>query len=354
MARILYGVHGTGHGHAVRALTVARHYPQHQFLFVSHSHGAELLKREYPLVECYNPETLVVAHHVKPLATAMSMLRTWGRQPALTRMLLREIERFQPDAAITDYEYFVPRACRAAGLPCLSLDHQHIVTCSLHNVPLHQLASYISTTVAIRGLFSTASAYLVISFFHPPLRPNAKARVVPPILRENVFRQSASDGGHVLAYHAYATSPGFYDFLRAIPRPVKVYGSNRTGSEGNLQFRPRSEDGLLADLASCAYIICSSGHTIISEALYFGKPSLVVPVSGAFEEFINAHYIETLGYGRCHEGLSPPASLIPEIESNLDRYRKNIRVENFCGNAEVFGLLDAFIERKTLPCACSS
>ncbi len=351
MARILYGVHGTGHGHAVRALTVARHYPQHQFFFVSHSHGAELLKREHPLVECYNPETPVVAHRVNAPAAVMSMLRTWGRQPSLTRMLLREIERFQPDVAITDYEYFVPRACRTASLPCLSLDHQHIVTCSRHSVPPHQLASYLATTIAIRGLFSTASAYLVISFFHPPLRPNAKAKVVPPVLRENLFRLRPSNGDHVLAYHAYATSPGFYDFLRAIPRPVKVYGSDRTGSDGNLQFQPRSEDGLLADLASCAYVVCGGGHTLISEALYFGKPLLVVPIRGAFEQFLNAHYVANLGYGRCHEGLAPPASLIPQIESHLDQYRKNIQTENFRGNAEVFGLLDDFIDKKILPCA---
>jgi uncharacterized protein (TIGR00661 family) len=351
MARILYGVHGTGHGHAVRALTVARHYPQHQFLFISHSHGAELLRREYPLVECYNPETPVVAHRVNAPAALLSVLRTWARQPALTRMLLREIERFQPDAALTDYEYFVPRACRVAGLPCLSVDHQHVITCSHLDVPARQFHSYLATSVAIRGLFSAASAYMAISFFQPPLRPGMNARIVPPLLRDNLFRLTPSDGDHVLAYHAYATSPGFYNFLRAIPRSVKVYGSHRTGSDGNLQFRPRSEDGLLADLASCAYMISSSGHTLLSEALYFGKPSLVIPVSGAFEEFINGHYVETLGYGRCHEGVTPPVSLIPEIESNLDRYRQNIRAKNFCGNAEVFALLDAFIEMKQIPCA---
>jgi len=351
MAKILYGVHGTGHGHATRALTVARHFPQHQFLFVSHSHGAALLKREFPVIECYNPETPVVSHRVAATAAVLSALRTWRRQPRLTRMLSDEIERFQPDVAITDYEYFVPRVARATGLPCLSLDHQHIVTCSRHNVPAHQLASYIATTVAIRGLFSTASAYLVISFFRPPLWPHAKARVAQPILRENVFQQRPSDGDHVLAYHAYATSPGFYEFLRAIPRPVKVYGSNRAGSEGNLQFQPRSEEGLLADLASCAYVVCGGGHTLISEALHFGKPLLVVPIRGAFEQFLNAHYVSRLAYGRCHEGLAPPASLVPEIESNLDQYRKNIRANIFCGNTEVFGLLDAFVEKKTLPCA---
>ena len=48
MAKILYGVHGTGHGHAVRSLTLARHFAGlgHEFLFVSHGAGADILRRE--------------------------------------------------------------------------------------------------------------------------------------------------------------------------------------------------------------------------------------------------------------------------------------------------------------------
>ena len=64
MAKILYGVHGTGHGHAIRALSVARHFPQHEFLFVSHGHGAALLKPEYPVFDCPNPVTPVRRHQV--------------------------------------------------------------------------------------------------------------------------------------------------------------------------------------------------------------------------------------------------------------------------------------------------
>jgi uncharacterized protein (TIGR00661 family) len=353
MARILYGVHGTGHGHAMRALAVARHYPQHEFRFVSHSHGAALLRHEHAVVECYNPETPVAAHRVTSTAALGSALRTFRRQPHLTRLLLQEIEQFKPDVALTDYEYFVPRASRAAGLPCLSFDHQHIVTCAHHRMPAYQYVSYAATFAAIRGLFSHASEYLVTSFYRPPLRHGACARLVPPILREQALQHRPSDGGHVLAYHGYSTSKGFFDFLRAIPRPVKLYGSNLVRDDGNLQFKANSEEEFLADLAGSSYVVCGAGHTLISEALYFGKPLFVLPIRGAFEQFLNAHYVQQLGYGRYHAGLTPPARLVPEFEAGLDGFRANIRAANFLGNPEIFDALDTFIATGALPLCAS-
>lgn len=115
MARILYGVHGTGHGHAVRALTIARHFPEHEFLFLSHGTGAAILGREYPVLECPNPETPIRGHRVVVGATLYSNLRVWSRYRRFIRQILAIMERFRPDACLSDYEYFLPRACRRLG-----------------------------------------------------------------------------------------------------------------------------------------------------------------------------------------------------------------------------------------------
>ena len=49
MARILYGVHGTGHGHAMRALTIARRLRSHDFLFVAADDAPSVLEGEFPV-----------------------------------------------------------------------------------------------------------------------------------------------------------------------------------------------------------------------------------------------------------------------------------------------------------------
>jgi uncharacterized protein (TIGR00661 family) len=348
MAKILYGVHGTGHGHAVRALTIARHFPEHEFLFLSHGAGAALLRPEFRVEDCPNPVTVVKDHRVDAGATLAATLKILSHSRALTRRVVDLMARFQPDVTMSDYEYFVPRAARLTGLPCLSVDHQHVITCCAHDLPWGQYPSYLTTKFSVATLFSRASDFLVISFFRPDPRPGARAKILPPLLRDSVLARSPRDGAHVVAYQGYTTFARFFPFLQAIPSPVKVYGFNQERVEGNLQFRKHSEDDFLDDLSSCRYVVCGGSHTLISEALYYGKPVISFPIKSAFEQFLNALYLERLGYGRYFTGLKPTPAIIPAFEAGLAECRRRIRRENFCGNQEIYGLIARFIEQKSL------
>lgn len=348
MARILYGVHGTGHGHAVRALTIARHFPEHEFLFVSHGAGAAILQPEYPVVECPSLDTVIHQHRVKVAATISRTIQIWLRRRAILRQVLELMDRFQPEVALSDYEFFVPQAARGAGLPCLSLDHQHIITCCSHPLPWSQLPSYLATSWAVRFLFSQASHFLVTSFFRPPLKPKVAVKLVPPLLRESVLRRRPQDGEHVLAYQGFSTFARFLPFLQAIPRPVLVYGLNRETTEGNLRLKKNSEEGFLDDLASCQYVVCGGSHSLASEALFYGKPIISFPIKGAFEQFLNAFYVGRLGYGQYFTGLRPRPEIIPAFEAQLEHYRHRIRQERFCGNPEIFALVAEFINHQGL------
>jgi uncharacterized protein (TIGR00661 family) len=348
MARILYGVHGTANGHAIRALTIARHYPEHKFLFVSHAEGAALLSREFPVANHSNPDTRFRAQRVDTVATVLSNLRFFLRQNTQLRSVLKLIDTFKPDIAISDYEFLVPLASHHIGLPCLSLDHQHVITLCSHSVPDNQIVSSLMTGFAVRFLFSKASHFIVTSFFQAPLK-HKNARLVPPLLRDSVLKTEPEDGNHVLAYQSTSTFDRFFSFLKMLNRPVKVYGFHSDHTEGNLQFKRHSEHGFLEDLASCSYVICGGGHTLISEALHYGKPIISFPIANAFEQYLNAIYIDRLGYGFLARDLDSALGKITAFEGRLNLLRANIKRENFNGNAEVFSLLDYFIREKKLP-----
>jgi len=348
VARILYGVHGTGHGHAVRALTIARQFPEHEFLFVSDVDGAALLTPEYPLFRCPNPETPIRGHGLWTTAMVRSRLRIAVRKRRLIQELLAVMDVFQPDAALNDLEFFVPRASRLTGLPCLSLDHQHVVTACRHDLPRRKIPGFLGLSLSIRWNFNQATSYLITSFFQPPLRPGVCAVLAGPLLRKQVLDARPGEGEHVLAYHGYSTFRGFYDFLRAIPRPVKVYGADIERQEGNLHFQKRSEQGFVEDLASCSYVVSGASHTLLSEALYLGKPVFAFPIRGAFEQFLNAWYLRGLGYGDFHEGRAPSPSLIRAFEGRLDEYRRRIREARFCGNEDIFARVGHFIRERGL------
>ena len=345
MARILYGVHGTGHGHAIRALAVARLFPEHEFHFVSHGTGLELLRREYPATECPNPETIVTGHRVRAAATLASLVRFQRRRADHLRTVRDLFVRFRPDAALTDYECLVPAAARELGVPSLSLDHQHILLLCGSCVPFARYPEYLATVWAIRKLFSGAAEHIATSFFPAPCPPATdELRVVPPLIRPSVREQAPSDGEHVVAYQGYSTFARFVPFLRRIHRPVMVYGLEQTGWDGNLLFKPNKEAEFLRDLAACRYVICGGGHSLISEALYLGKPVVSFPIRRAIEQFINAWQVEHLGYGRMLSSFRPPSDFIDHFESHMDPCRERIRAGTFCGNDVVLKQIRVFIE----------
>ncbi len=349
MARIIYGVHGTGHGHAIRALTVARHFAEHEFLFLSHGAGAAILRPEFTVRESPCLVTVVRRHKVEAIATAYQNLLVLRQSRSIGRRLRETIDRFQPDLALTDYDFFLPRVSRRLGLPCLSLDHQHIISVGRHPVPWRQVPDYLLTKGIIDLLFSEADVFLASSFFRPPEPTSTKMRVVPPLLREQVIASQREVGSHVVAYQGYETFQRFFPLLQTIPRPVMVYGFNQEGRQGNLHFKKNSETGFLHDLASCSYLICGGSHTLLSEALYLGKPVLSFPIKSAFEQYLNAFYLERLGFGRKLLDQNPSPAIIPAFENNLEHFQKNISPGHFCGNQEIFDLISYFIKQQTLP-----
>ena len=348
MAKILYGVHGTLHGHAVRALTIARHFSEHEFLFITHDRGTAVLESEYPVVEIPGPLTIYKNHRVATWPTVLHTLQQFPTQSARLRQVRQLIEDFQPDVALSDYDYLVARASQQVGLPCLSVDHQHIITFCHHPLPWKFRLPYWQLSLVIQLLFSQASHYLVISFFRPPLKPGVRGRLAPPLLRESVLARHPQAGDHILVYQSISPFPGFFAFLQTLPHPVVVYGFHQHRRDGNLTFKENSEVGFLDDLASCRYVICAGSHTLTSEALYYGKPVLSIPFQGAFEQYLNVFYLERLGYGRGLTSFPPEKGFMASFEEDLEGFRRAIRQSQFLGNEEVYASVREFIREKGL------
>ena len=76
----------------------------------------------------------------------------------------------------------------------------------------------------------------------------------------------------------------------------------------------------LEDLATARAVITTAGYTLMSEALHLGKPLLVLPNSGTFEQTINALFLEREGLG---EAVYERAMTVEDIRgffSRLERY----------------------------------
>lgn len=78
MARVLYGIHGTGHGHAMRGLTIARRLSRHEFLFVADDDAPKILEPEFPVRRLPNLGTVFKDYKVDMAATISRALPCCG------------------------------------------------------------------------------------------------------------------------------------------------------------------------------------------------------------------------------------------------------------------------------------
>ena len=353
MARILYGIHGTGHGHAMRGLTIARKLGQHEFLFVCDDDAPAVLEPEFRVHRLPNLGTVFRNYKVDLRATIGRALPLLVHRGRYVDDVLRLMDDFRPDVCMTDLEYFVPRAAEKAGLPCLTLDHQHIITCCRHDLPANMWWDAFLQGITPRWLFRPTAANLIISFYAPPVLPRYNARIAPPILRDRVIGASPGDDGHVLVYQSNSTSGKLIEFLKTATRRIcYVFGySRQEGRDGNVVFMPKSEEGFLKLLERCAYVIQGGSHTLMSEALYLGKPILSLPLGAMVEQRFNALYVERLGYGMQADMRMLEPRLLAAFEERLPDFREAIAKGDFCGNDLVFGLVDAFARTGRLSLA---
>ena len=340
MGRICYGVQGDARGHISRALAIAQELAHHEFLFIGRGKVQILREKGYHVEEIPSLATIIRDNRVDFAATvadAMMVIAHLG--PALKRVrdMIRE---FDPHLIISDYEFVTPRAAKLTGRPCVSLAGEHLLTQCIYDPPPGQLLSRHLTCFCIRFLFSAVDRFLIPSF-HPflPVDTN-KAEVFPLLIKPKAMEYRPTDGDKVLVYLR-----GFYlnkliKLLKGRNRQYIIYGMGKKPPQGNLQFKQESEDGFLADLAACDYVISNGGLNLISEALYLGKPLFCLPVQFLYEQFFNAHFLALSGFGHYILDNDCPEAIINFFEDHVEQYRTRIKKYNFFGNKQIAARLE--------------
>jgi len=117
-------------------------------------------------------------------------------------------------------------------------------------------------------------------------------------------------------------------------------------------FKKPSLQEFLNDLVNAKAVIANAGFSLISEALYLGKPYLAVPVEHQFEQTFNAYYLDKMGYGAYWEELDKER--VESFLFNLDVYRENLAGYQRQDNSALFAKLDALIAQHVRVSASSA
>ena len=242
-----------------------------------------------------------------------------------------EASRFEPDAVITDFDFFAWAVARTSGLPLLSIDNGLSANLCIHSPSVLGYAQLAALKRFNRLMVPDADRYILTTFFDAPIDPSftAVTTVVPPILRRqviDVLRKPPAASDHVLVYKTGSLDDAtFVNGLAALPETrFRIYGLKQPDSPmpPNIQSRPFDQTAFLLDVASARAVVGNGGMSLIGEALALGIPLYAVPVRGQLEQVLNAWYIAHLGYGVTSAELEP--AILRSFLSNLDHHRAAI------------------------------
>jgi uncharacterized protein (TIGR00661 family) len=143
---------------------------------------------------------------------------------------------------------------------------------------------------------------LALSFL--PKENTDQVRVVPPLLRREVKQLVVNREDFFLAY---MVNPGYAEevltYAKANPTArIKAFWDKKEAKEiefplPNLSFHRVNDQTFLEAMAACKGLVCTAGFESVCEAMYLGKPVMMIPVAGQYEQACNALDAEASGTG---------------------------------------------------------
>ena len=341
MANILYGVNGEGSGHSSRAREVISHLESlgHRVRVTSFDRGYQNLKGDFDVTEIDGLRLAYVHNRVRYGRTVLRNLLHLPKTARTVRSLGKKAKAWTLDLVITDFEPITCHVGHKLGLPIIAIDNQHLLTDAEITYPKEYRKEAAATKLVTRLMTPRADAYLVISFFAARIKKQTTF-LFPPILRGEVLKASATEGDAVLVY-VTSGADELAELLKSVRGRFLCYGFGREGKDRNLEFRKPGLDSFLRDLCNCKAVIANAGFSLISEALYLGKPYLAWPVKRQFEQIFNAFYIGRMGYGSYWDDLTKER--VESFLSDLDSHREHLATYRRADNSALFAKLDELI-----------
>lgn len=355
MARLIYGLSGEGRGHTSRALAVVSELRRrgHEVRFCCGGVARSVLERRgEEIIPVPSLEYVLDGNQLQFWQTARNIVPKVAGAATTVKRLCSVFETFDPALLIADFEPFSTRAAEWSGVPVLSLTHPQLITETEYSVSPQDWLHVSLARLATHLIAPWRPIHVLItSFYHPPLRRPARTTLVPPILRSDVRTLNPAEGDHVLVYYNHGEGAGnLLRALKAAGQKAVIYGFPEGAVPANdpyLQMRQPSRDGFLEDLATSRAVISTAGFTLLSEALYLGKPVLAVPNQGLFEQTLNARHLERLGLGEWVEQENLTPDFIRDFLGRAEQYRSPDSAQVDCGTEEAVGHIEGLLRKET-------
>lgn len=314
--KYLFIVQGEGRGHLTQALTLERHLKQkgHEVVevLVGKSRTRELpdffrCKLKAPLYRFESPNFLPTPANQRN-NIAYSALYNIMRIPAFVRSIAfinRHIKSSGADIVVNFYELLTGMTylfCRPKATQ-ICIGHQYLFLHKDFQFPRTAARLDLALLKAFTRLTAIgADRMLALSFRRMPDDKRQRIFVVPPLLRKEALSQKVTTGDYV---HGYMVNSGFSTQVMAWHKarpeiPLRFFWDRKNEKnvkrmDDTLSFYPIDDHTFLKEMSGCRAYASTAGFESICEAMYMGKPILMVPAH--IEQECNAHDAMLSGAG---------------------------------------------------------
>ncbi|MEX2528714.1 MAG: glycosyltransferase family protein [Gemmatimonadota bacterium] len=253
------------------------------------------------------------------------------------RLVRKILSRLQPDLVVNFYEALGAMALGAGGLeriPMVCVGHQYLLGHPGAPRPPFRPVQLLPFRVLNRLSVPSGAVRAALSFRELPDLRDRGLEVIPPLLRKSVLEARPEPGEHLLVYvlnHGYG---------RAIARwheshpEIVIHGFwDRPGAPDtevvrpNLTFHQLSDTRFMEFMRTCRGFVGTAGFESVAEALWLGKPVMVVPTEKHVEQAWNGREAVAAGAGICRDSfdLTPFLDYLPQHRDVSPVYRDWVR-----------------------------
>jgi uncharacterized protein (TIGR00661 family) len=335
----------TNNGHEVVAVLVGKSNRRELPSFFLKNIQSEVLRFESPnfLPASKNKQTKFWRSIVYNFLKTGSYLKS-------IHFIRKQIKHLNADIVINFYEMLtgLTYALFPPKIPYVCIAHQYIF---LHpdfqfpkanKVELRLLRSFTRITCI------KASKLLARSIKKMDNVPGNKIVVVPPLLRKDALEAKVSDGNYI---HGYMLNDTYADeiirFQKEHPDVIINFFWDRKGVEDRTVINDhlsffRLNDRLFIDyMAGCKAYATTAGFESVCEAMYMGKPALMVPTH--IEQSCNAFEASLAGAGIVSDDFH-----LNQLLEYIPNYQKNTDFRDWVQQSHSYILKEFNTERKEL------
>lgn len=317
--RFLFIVQGEGRGHMTQAIALASMLEEKGHQIVSVCIGKSKRRKipnfvyeslSAPVVTFESPNFISDKANKKILLrrTLTYNLFKTGKFLKSLKLLNEIVLSQQPDVIINFYDLLagVYNFCYRPKSAFWVIGHQYLTA--------HPKFRFATSKNFEKELFLlnnkltalNADRILALSF-HKMASGDPRFVIIPPLLRKSLFELSPSQEDFILCY---MVNPGYAEelirFGKTNPQiKIEAFWDNPEALKlenplPNITFHQIDDHLFLTKMAACRGLLSTAGFESICEAMYLGKPVMMVPVAGQYEQACNAIDGEAAGAGIAH------------------------------------------------------